>query len=83
MYAGNLVFAGVMAFAPGKMFGRLAEALGGVTNARAFRYPDQFPSMAFEQLTYRERLHDTGAFNDRGKVRNGNRSKSCHVATPP
>ncbi|SPJ14694.1 hypothetical protein SBBP2_1320011 [Burkholderiales bacterium] len=54
MYAGNLVFAGVMAFAPGKTFGRLAEALGGVTNARAFRYPDQFPSMAFEQLTYHE-----------------------------
>lgn len=54
MYAGKLVFAQVMEFAPWHTFRRLVANHRGDRNVRSFSCLDQFLCMAFAQLTYRE-----------------------------
>ena len=58
MYAGKLVFAQVMEHAPWHTFRRLVSRYRGDFNVRTFSCLDQFLSMAFAQLTYREGLRD-------------------------
>jgi len=58
MYAGKLVFAQLMEFAPWHTFRRLVVKYSGDFNARTFRCRDQFLCMAFAQLTYRRSLRD-------------------------
>jgi len=58
MYAGKLVFAQVMEFAPWHTFRRLVSRYRGDFNVRSFSCLDQFLCMAFAQLTYRESLRD-------------------------
>lgn len=61
MYAGKLVFAQVMEFAPWHTFRRLVTKYDGDFNVRTFSCLDQFLCMAFAQLTYRESLRDIEA----------------------
>ncbi len=61
MYAGKLVFAQVMEFAPWHTFRRLVGKYRGDVNVRSFSCLDQFLCMAFAQLTYRESLRDIEA----------------------
>jgi len=61
MYAGKLVFAQVMEFAPWHTFRRLVAKYRGDFNIRSFSCLDQFLCMAFAQLTYRESLRDIEA----------------------
>jgi len=61
MHTGNLVFAQVMEFAPWHTFRRLVAKYHGDFNVRTFSCLDQFLSMAFAQLTYRESLRDIEA----------------------
>jgi hypothetical protein len=61
MYAGKLVFAQVMEFAPWHTFRRLVGKYRGDFNVRSFSCLDQFLCMAFAQLTYRESLRDIEA----------------------
>jgi transposase len=61
MHSGNLVFAQLMEFAPWHTFRRLVSKYQGDFNVRTFRCLDQFLSMAFAQLTYRESLRDIEA----------------------
>jgi len=61
MYAGNLVFSQLMEFAPWHTFRRLVAKYRGDFNVRTFSCLDQFLSMAFAQLTYRESLRDIEA----------------------
>lgn len=61
MYAGKLVFAQVMEFAPWHTFRRLVARYRGDFNVRTFSCLDQFLSMAFAQITYRESLRDIEA----------------------
>lgn len=61
MYAGKLVFAQVMEYAPWHTFRRLVGKYGGDFNVRSFSCLDQFLCMAFAQLTYRESLRDIEA----------------------
>lgn len=61
MYAGKLVFAQVMEFAPWHSFRRLVAKYRGDFNVRSFSCLDQFLCMAFAQLTYRESLRDIEA----------------------
>jgi Domain of unknown function (DUF4372)/Transposase DDE domain len=61
MYAGKLVFAQVMEFAPWHTFRRLIKKHHGDFNVRSFSCLDQFLCMAFAQLTYRESLRDIEA----------------------
>lgn len=61
MYAGKLVFAQVMEFAPWHTFRRLVAKHRGDFNVRTFSCLDQFLSMAFAQITYRESLRDIEA----------------------
>jgi hypothetical protein len=61
MYAGKLVFAQVMEFAPWHTFRRLVSKYRGDFNVRSFGCLDQFLCMAFAQLTYRESLRDIEA----------------------
>jgi hypothetical protein len=61
MYAGKLVFAQVMEFAPWHTFRRLVKKYRGDFNVRTFSCLDQFLCMAFAQLTYRESLRDIEA----------------------
>ena len=61
MYAGKLVFAQVMEYAPWHTFRGLVEKYGGDFNVRSFSCLDQFLCMAFAQLTYRESLRDIEA----------------------
>ena len=58
MHSGNLVFAQLMEFAPWHTFRRLVGRYRGDFNVRTFSCLDQFLSMAFAQLTYRESLRD-------------------------
>ena len=51
MYAGKLVFAQVMEFAPWHTFRRLVAKYRGDFNVRTFSCLDQFLSMAFAQVT--------------------------------
>jgi IS4 transposase len=61
MHSGNLVFAQLMEFAPWHTFRRLVAKYRGDFNVRTFSCMDQFLSMAFAQLTYRESLRDIEA----------------------
>ena len=61
MHIGNLVFAQLMEFAPWHTFRRLVAKYRGDFNVRTFSCLDQFLSMAFAQLTYRESLRDIEA----------------------
>jgi hypothetical protein len=61
MHTGNLVFAQLMEFAPWHTFCRLVAKYGGDFNVRTFSCLDQFLSMAFAQVTYRESLRDIEA----------------------
>ena len=61
MYTGNLVFAQLMEFAPWHTFRRLVSKYHGDFNVRTFSCLNQFLSMAFAQLTYRESLRDIEA----------------------
>jgi hypothetical protein len=54
MHIGNLVFSQLMEFAPWHTFRRLVAKYRGDFNVRTFSCLDQFLSMAFAQLTYRE-----------------------------
>jgi hypothetical protein len=61
MYAGKLVFAQVIECAPWHTFRRLVAKYGADFNTRTFSCLDQFLSMAFAQITYRESLRDIEA----------------------
>ena len=61
MHSGNLVFAQLMEFAPWHTFRRVVATYRGDFNVRTFSCLDQFLSMAFAQLTYRESLRDIEA----------------------
>jgi hypothetical protein len=61
MYAGKLVFAQVMEYAPWHTFRRLVTKYRGDFNVRSFSCLDQFLCMAFAQLTYRASLRDIEA----------------------
>jgi Transposase DDE domain/Domain of unknown function (DUF4372) len=61
MHIGNLVFSQLMEFAPWHTFRRLVAKYRGDFNVRTFSCVDQFLSMAFAQLTYRESLRDIEA----------------------
>jgi transposase len=61
MHSGNLVFAQLMEFAPWHTFRRLVTKYRGDFNVRTFSCLDQFLSLAFAQLTYRESLRDIEA----------------------
>src|SRR5213594_4716640 len=61
MYAGKLVFAQVMEFAPWHTFRRLIKKHRGDFNVKSFSCIDQYLCMAFAQLTYRESLRDIEA----------------------
>ena len=61
MYAGKLVFAQVMECAPWHTFRRLVIKYHSDFNTRTFTCLDQFLSMAFAQITYRESLRDIEA----------------------
>src|ERR1700730_11247461 len=58
MHAGKLVFAQLMDHLPWKSFGRVVDRYGGDHRVREFSCANQFRSMAFAQLTYRESLRD-------------------------
>ncbi len=61
MHIGNHVFSQLMEFAPWHTFRRLVAKYHGDFNVRTFSCLDQFLSMAFAQLTYRESLRDIEA----------------------
>ena len=61
MHSGNLVFTQLMEFAPWHTFRRLVAKYRGDFNVRTFSCVDQFLSMAFAQLTWRESLRDIEA----------------------
>ena len=61
MRAGKFVFAQLMEFLPWKRFQRLVLKYGGERYVKHFSCSNQFLSMAFAQLTYRESLRDIEA----------------------
>jgi len=58
MYSGEVVFAQLMEFLPRHQFSRCVRRYRGDYRVRGFSCRDQFLSMAFAQLTYRESLRD-------------------------
>ena len=58
MHKGRLVFSQVMDFAPMYEFHKCVERYRGNYKVKSFSCIDQFLSMAFAQLTYRESLRD-------------------------
>lgn len=58
MYFGEMVFAQLMEFLPRHEFNRCVRRYRGNYRVRGFSCRDQFMSMAFAQLTYRESLRD-------------------------
>jgi len=58
MNSGKTVFAQLMDFVPAHEFRRCVARYGGEYRARSFSCWDQFLSLAFAQLTYRESLRD-------------------------
>jgi len=58
MYSGSLIFSQVMDFLPPRVFQRCVERYQGDFSVKRFSCLDQFRSMAFAQLTYRESLRD-------------------------
>lgn len=61
MHVGRLVFAQVMEHLPPYQFQKCVERYGGNRKFRGFSCLDQFLSLAFAQLTYRESLRDIEA----------------------
>ena len=61
MYSGSLIFSQVMDFLPPRVFQRCVERYQGDFSVKRFSCLDQFRSMAFAQLTYRESLRDIEA----------------------
>ena len=61
MYSGPLVFTQVMDFMPLKTFQRCVERYRGNFSVKHFTCMDQFRTMAFAQLAYRESLRDIEA----------------------
>lgn len=58
MNRGRTIFAQVMQFIPHKEFARCVERYDGERYVKSFSCMDQYLSMAFAQLTYREGLRD-------------------------
>ena len=58
MYQGQTVFSQIMEFLPKHQFHRCVQRYKGNHRVRSFTCYDQFLSMAFAQLTYRESLRD-------------------------
>jgi len=58
MYSGRLIFSQVMDFAPKYEFHKCVNRYRGNYKIKSFSCMDQFLSMAFAQLTYRESLRD-------------------------
>lgn len=58
MYTGALVFAQLMEFLPRHDFNACVHRYGGDRRPRGFTCRDQFLSLAFAQLTFRESLRD-------------------------
>ena len=61
MYSGKIVFSQVMDHLPMKEFRRCVDRYQGHHKVQSFSCLDQFLSMAFAQLTYRESLRDIEA----------------------
>src|SRR5690625_1708332 len=61
MYTGKTLFTQVMEFLPWKHFYRIVERYQGNYRVRRLSCAEQFRSMAFAQLTYRESLRDLEA----------------------
>jgi len=58
MFIGKTLFAQAMEFLPWKTFHRIVARYGGDHRIRTLTCADQFRTMAFAQLTYRESLRD-------------------------
>ena len=58
MHVGKTLFAQVMDFLPWTTFHRIVDRYDGDYRVRTLRCAEQFRSMAFAQLTYRESLRD-------------------------
>jgi len=58
MFAGQLLFAQLMEFLPRHEFNTCVRRYGGHRRPRSFSCRDQFLSLAFAQLTFRESLRD-------------------------
>ena len=61
MNAGRTLFAQVMDFVPWTSFDRIVAKYGGDVRVRSLRCTEQFRTMAFAQMTYRESLRDIEA----------------------
>lgn len=61
MYTGKLVFSQAMDFLPQHTFRRCVQRYNGNRHIKSFTCQDQYRSMAFAQLTYRESLRDIEA----------------------
>ena len=61
MNSGKTIFAQVMDFLPSYEFHRCGQRYNGNYKIKSFSCWDQFPCMAFAQLTYRESLRDIQA----------------------
>ena len=61
MHSGKIVFSQVMDHLPIKEFHRCVDRYQGHHKVQSFSCVDQFLSMAFAQLTYRESLRDIEA----------------------
>jgi hypothetical protein len=61
MYTGKLVFSQAMEHLPLHTFRHCVQRYQGNRQMKRFSCQDQYRSMAFAQLTYRERLRDIEA----------------------
>ncbi len=61
MYTGQIIFSQIMDFLPRYEFKKCVERYHGDYKIKNFSCYDQFLSMAFAQLTYRESLRDIEA----------------------
>ena len=61
MYSGRTVFSQIMGFLPLKQFHSCVDRYGGDHKLQSFSCLDQFLTLAFAQLTYRESLRDIEA----------------------
>jgi hypothetical protein len=61
MNNGRTVFSQLIGFLPDREFRRCVARYGGDARLRDFSCWDQYPAMAFAQLTYRESLRDIEA----------------------
>jgi len=61
MYQGKTIFSQIMSFIPKYQFNKCVDKYNGNYKVRSFSCWDQFLSMSFAQLTYRESLRDIEA----------------------